>query len=44
MQAEATESWREKMIEAAAEADEELLDKFLEDGTLSDEEIRRGLA
>ena len=42
MQADA-EAWREKMIEAAAEADEELLDKFLEDGKLSDEEIRRGL-
>jgi elongation factor G len=37
------ESWREKMIEAAAEADEELLDKFLEDGLLDEEEIRRGL-
>ena len=37
------ESWREKMIEAAAEADEELLDKFLEDGTLDEAEIRRGL-
>ncbi len=37
------EAWREKMIEAAAEGDDELLDKFLEDGTLSDDEIRRGL-
>jgi elongation factor G len=37
------EHWREKMVEAAAEADEELLDKFLTDGTLSTEEIRRGL-
>ena len=36
-------AWREKMIEAAAEADEELLDKFLENGELSEEEIRRGL-
>jgi elongation factor G len=42
MQAEA-EEWREKMVEAAAEADESLLDKFLEDGELSEEEIRRGL-
>ena len=42
MQAEAA-SWREKMVEAAAEADEELLEKFLGDGVLSDEEIRRGL-
>jgi len=37
------ESWREKMIEAAAEADEELLDKFLGDGELTEDEIRRGL-
>ena len=37
------EVWREKMVEAAAEGDEELLDKFLEDGELSDEQIRKGL-
>jgi elongation factor G len=37
------EVWREKMIEAAAEADEELLDKFLENGTLDEADIRRGL-
>ncbi len=37
------EAWREKMVEAAAEGDEELLDKFLEDGELSEEEIRSGL-
>ena len=36
-------AWREKMIEAAAEGDEALLDKFLENGELSDDEIRRGL-
>ena len=42
MQEEAAE-WREKMVEAAAEADESLLDKFLEDGELSVDEIRRGL-
>jgi len=35
--------WREKMIEAAAEGDEELLDKFIESGVLDDAEIRRGL-
>ncbi len=40
--AEAT-VWRDKMIEAAAEGDEELLDKFLESGVLDDAEIRRGL-
>ena len=37
------ESWREQMIESAAEADDELLDKFVESGTLSEDEIRRGL-
>ena len=42
LQAEAS-SWREKMVEAAAEADEELLEKFLGDGVLSNDEIRRGL-
>jgi elongation factor G len=42
LQAEA-EAWREKMVEAAAEGDEELLDKFLESGELSEDEIRRGL-
>jgi len=40
--AEARE-WREKMVEAAAEGDEELLDKFLGDGELSEDEIRKGL-
>jgi elongation factor G len=37
------EEWREKMVEAAAEGDEQLLDKFLENGTLDDDEIRKGL-
>jgi len=36
-------AWREKMVEAAAEANEELLDKFLENGELDDAEIRCGL-
>ena len=36
-------AWREKMIESAAEADEELLDKFLGDKELSKDEILRGL-
>lgn len=35
--------WREKMIEAAAEANEELMNKYLEEGTLSEEEIIQGL-
>ena len=35
--------WRAKMIEAAAEGDEQLLNKYLETGELADEEIKRGL-
>jgi len=34
---------REKMIEAAAESTEELTEKYLNEATLSDEEIRQGL-
>ena len=34
---------REYMVEAAAEADDELTEKYLEDGDLSEEEIKRGL-
>jgi elongation factor G len=37
------EEWRGKMIEAAAEGDEVLLTKYLETGTLTDEEIKKGL-
>jgi len=32
-----------KMVEAAADGDEELLHKYLEHGTLTDDEIRKGL-
>jgi elongation factor G len=39
---QATE-WREKMAEAAAEANEELMNKYLESGELSVEEIRKGI-
>ncbi len=42
MQAEA-QAYRAKMIEAAAEGDEELITKYLEGETLTDEEIKRGL-
>lgn len=35
--------WREQMIEAAAEASEELMNRYLEHGDLSVEEIRQGL-
>ena len=38
-----SEIWRARMIEAAAEGDEELLEKFLDDHQLSEEDIRRGL-
>jgi elongation factor G len=37
------EEQRAKMIEAAAEGDDELLHKYLENGALSQEEIKRGL-
>ncbi len=42
LQADA-EKWRENMIEAAAEANEELMNKYLENGELSEEEIIAGL-
>src|SRR3989344_152854 len=35
--------WREKMVEAAAEASEELMNKYLEEGDLSEAEIKFGL-
>lgn len=37
------EEWREKMVESAAEASEELMNKYLEEGSLSEEEIKLGL-
>jgi len=40
--AEAKE-WRDKMVEAAAEANEELMNKYLESNELSVEEIKKGL-
>jgi elongation factor G len=40
---EQAEEYRAKMIEAAAEGDEALTNKYLEGETLSDEEIRKGL-
>ena len=42
LQATADE-WREKMVEAAAEASEELMNKYLENGELSEEDIKAGL-
>ena len=41
--AEACAEWREKMVEAAAEANEELMNKYLESGELSELEIKHGL-
>ncbi len=35
--------WRENMVEAAAEADEELMNRYLEEGELSEDDIRKGL-
>ncbi|SHF36871.1 translation elongation factor 2 (EF-2/EF-G) [Lampropedia hyalina DSM 16112] len=37
------EEWREKMVESAAEASEDLMNKYLEEGSLSEEEIIAGL-
>lgn len=42
MQAEC-EHWREKLVEAAGEANEELMEKYLEGGELTPDEIRTGL-
>ncbi len=37
------EAWREKMVEAAAESSDELMEKYLEGHALSEEEIYAGL-
>ncbi|WP_044870882.1 elongation factor G [Pseudomonas sp. LFM046] len=37
------EEWRNNMVEAAAEASEELMNKYLEEGELTAEEIKAGL-
>jgi len=42
LQAQA-EEWREKLLEAAAESSEELMNKYLEEGTLSEAEIKLGI-
>ncbi len=41
--ADACAEWREKLIEAAAEATEEMMEKYLEGGELTEEEIRAGI-
>ncbi len=40
---ELAKEWREKMVEAAAEASETLMNKYLEEGDLTEEEITLGL-
>ena len=35
--------WHNKMVESAAEANEELMNKYLEGGALSEEEIKQGI-
>ncbi|MDH3607961.1 MAG: elongation factor G [Gammaproteobacteria bacterium] len=42
MQAD-SEKWRESVIEAAAESSDEIMEKYLEVGTLSEDDIRKGL-
>jgi len=37
------EEWREKMVEAAAEVDEDTMNTYLDTGTLSEEQILNGL-
>ena len=41
--ADKAQSWHEKMVEAAAEASEELMNKYLENGELSKEDIVAGI-
>ena len=40
---EMANEWRSKMVEAAAEASEELMNKYLEDGDLSEEDVKFGI-
>jgi len=40
---ELCQEWREHMVEASAEASEELLEKYLDEGCLSNEEIKLGI-
>jgi elongation factor G len=42
-QQEAVKSWREKLVEMVAESNEELMEEFFEKGTLSREQLARGL-
>ena len=40
---DAAQSWREQMVEAAAEASEDLMNEYLENGELSEEKVKLGL-
>lgn len=40
---ETANKWRENLVEAAAEASEDLMNKYLEEGTLSEEDVKAGL-
>ena len=40
---ETAQTWREQMVEAAAEASEDLMNEYLENGELSEAKIREGL-
>ena len=41
--ADKAQEWRENMLEAAAEANEELMNTYLEEGTLSEADVKAGL-
>src|SRR6188768_1571080 len=41
--AEISKEWREKMLESAAEANEELMNRYLGDGELTEAEVKHGL-
>ncbi|MCW5621894.1 MAG: elongation factor G [Burkholderiales bacterium] len=41
--ADQAKEWREKMLEAAAEANEELMNKYLEEGDLSEADLKKAL-
>jgi len=40
---DAANEWREKMVEASAEATDELMDVYLNEGSLSEEQIKSGI-
>jgi elongation factor G len=42
-QQETAKAWREKLVEMVAESNEELMEEFFEKGTLSEEQLARGL-